>query len=144
MHCHGHQNSHPRFHLWRMQRMSGLASERGWKWGEWNVGGNIQEVSWIGWKSKEWGGRFGLSLSERGVGFIDVVGVGAGRSQWWVHLPVNVTRRGKKRAVARARNRLKCRGQGSPFCVNSQQIVSTQWATTKTHRSRMRFGSRCR
>ena len=36
----------------------------------------------------------GLSLSERGVCFIDVVGVGAGRSQSWVQLPVNVIRRG--------------------------------------------------
>ena len=36
----------------------------------------------------------GLSRSERGVCFIDVVGVGAGRSQWWVQLPVNVIRRG--------------------------------------------------
>ena len=36
----------------------------------------------------------GLSRSERGVCFIDVVGVGAGQWQSWVQLPVNVTRRG--------------------------------------------------
>ena len=48
-----------------------------------------------GWEVKMVVDGSGLSLSERGVCFIDVVGVGAGRSQLWVHLPVNVTRRGR-------------------------------------------------
>ena len=33
------------FDLSRTPRMSELASERGWQWGEWNVGGNIQDAS---------------------------------------------------------------------------------------------------
>ena len=47
-----------------------------------------------GWKGKEGDGCFGLSRSERGVGFVHEIGVGAGRSQLWVHLPVNVIHRG--------------------------------------------------
>ena len=48
-----------------------------------------------GCEVKDGGGCFGLSRSERGVCFIDVVGVGAGKWQLWVQLPVNVIRRGR-------------------------------------------------
>ena len=54
----------------------------------------------------------GLSRSERGVCFIDVVGVGAGRSQWWVHLPVNVIRRGRN-VRSRARKRMVVQRSGA-------------------------------
>ena len=64
----------------------------------------------------------GLSRSERGVCFIDVVGVGAGRSQWWVPLPVNVIRRGRN-----VRSRAPATDLGADVrtahSVNSQQIV---------------------
>ena len=64
----------------------------------------------------------GLSRSERGVCFIDVVGVGAGRSQWWVQLPVNVIRRGRN-----VRSRAPATDWGAEIraahSVNSQHMV---------------------
>ena len=64
----------------------------------------------------------GLSRSERGVCFIDGVGVGAGRSQLWVQLPVNVIRRGRNvRSRAPATDwGADVRTANSP---NNQQIV---------------------
>ena len=55
----------------------------------------------MGMGGKDGGGCFGLSRSERGVGFNGEVGVGAGQSPSWVQLPVNVIIEGETCGRAR-------------------------------------------
>ena len=66
----------------------------------------------------------GLSRSERGVGFIDVVGVGAGQWQSWVHLPVNVIRRGRNVRSRAPATELRCECQGSQFSQQPENGMS--------------------